>query len=99
MKSFSSASASLETVAVRLRGKIQGVGYRHAAVREGHLIGVRGWVQALPEGDILAVVQGTPDQVDKMLEWMRRGPPGAHVMEFESEVEYTGRRFDRFEQL
>lgn len=98
MKSISS-SASLETVAVRLRGNITGVGYRQAAVREGHLIGVRGWVQALPEGDILAVVQGTPDQVDKMLEWMRHGPPGARVTDFESEVEYTSRRFDRFQQL
>ncbi|VVE30121.1 acylphosphatase [Pandoraea capi] len=98
MKSLST-SASLETVSVRLRGKIQGVGYRQAAVREGHLIGVRGWVQALPEGDILAMVQGTPDQVDKMLEWMRHGPPGARVTDFESEVAYTGRRFDRFEQL
>ncbi|MBN4667968.1 acylphosphatase [Pandoraea nosoerga] len=98
MKSLPPAS-SLETVAVRLRGKITGVGYRQAAVREGHLIGVRGWVQALPEGDIVAMVQGTPDQVDKMLEWMRHGPPGARVTDFESEVEYTSRRFDRFEQL
>ncbi|MCI3203425.1 MULTISPECIES: acylphosphatase [Pandoraea] len=98
MKSLSTRPTR-DTVSVRLRGKIQGVGYRQAAVREGHLIGVRGWVQALPEGDILAMVQGTPDQVDKMLEWMRHGPPGARVTDFESEVAYIGRRFDRFEQL
>lgn len=92
-------STPLETVSVRLRGKLQGVGYRQAAVRQGHLLGVRGWVQALPDGDVIAMVQGTPDQVDRMLEWMRRGPPHARITDFESEVEYTGRRFDRFEQL
>ncbi|GAB3626787.1 acylphosphatase [Pandoraea terrae] len=92
-------STLLETVSVRITGKIHGVGYRQAAVRHGHMLGVRGWIQALPDGTIIGMVQGTPDQVDLMLEWMRRGPPDARVSEVTSEVAYTYRRFDRFEQL
>ena len=65
----------LETVHVTVSGKVQGVGYRHATVRRAHLLGARGWVQNMEDGTVEALVQGTPDQVDHMLEWLRRARP------------------------
>ncbi|QEI04440.1 acylphosphatase [Pigmentiphaga aceris] len=94
----SSPSTSLETVFVRVTGKVQGVGYRLSTVRRAHLIGARGWVRNNDDGSVEATVQGTPDQVDAMLEWLRQGPPGARVTDLTSEVQYVDRRFDRFEQ-
>ena len=88
----------LETVSVHITGRVQGVGYRLATVRRGHMIGVRGWVRNLDDGSVEALVQGTPDQVDLMLEWLRQGPPGARVEEIVSKVEFIDRRYDRFEQ-
>lgn len=93
-----SVSAALETYFVHVTGHVQGVGYRASTVRQAHLLGVRGWVRNMPDGAVHAMVQGTPDQVDHMLEWMRRGPPHAQVDALESRREYTDRRFDRFEQ-
>ncbi|KGE01708.1 acylphosphatase [Achromobacter sp. RTa] len=89
----------IETVRVAISGVVQGVGYRHATVRRAHLLGATGWVQNLPDGTVEAVVQGTPDQVDHMLEWLRRGPPGADVKEVTTSREYTDKRYIRFEQL
>ena len=89
----------LETVHVTISGTVQGVGYRHATVRRAHLLGATGWVQNLPDGTVEALVQGTPDQVDHMLEWLRRGPPGAAVQEVTTRREYTDKRYIRFEQL
>lgn len=89
----------LETVSVRVRGQVQGVGYRAATVRRGHLLGVRGWVQNAPDGSVEAMLQGTPDQIDRMLEWMGKGPPHAVVREITHQPEYIERRFQRFEQL
>ena len=89
----------IETVHVTISGIVQGVGYRHATVRRAHLLGATGWVQNLPDGTVEAVVQGTPDQVDHMLEWLRRGPPGAAVKELTTRQEYTDKRYIRFEQL
>jgi acylphosphatase len=34
-----------------------------------------------------------------MLEWLRRGPPGASVQEITTRREYTDKRYIRFEQL
>ena len=58
----------------------------------------RGWVQNMEDGTVEALVQGTPDQVDHMLEWLRRGP-GAWVAEIVTRREYTDKRYIRFEQL
>ncbi|MEN5166055.1 acylphosphatase [Achromobacter kerstersii] len=88
-----------ETVLVSISGTVQGVGYRHGTVRRAHMLGVTGWVQNLLDGTVEALVQGTPDQVDHMLEWLRRGPPGASVTEITTRREYTDKRYIRFEQV
>ncbi|MDH2239654.1 acylphosphatase [Pigmentiphaga sp. GD03639] len=92
------STAPLETVLVRVTGRVQGVGYRLATVRRAHLVGVGGWVRNNDDGSVEALVQGTPDQVDQMLEWMRQGPPQARVDDLASERQFIDRRFARFEQ-
>lgn len=88
-----------ETVHAVIKGAVQGVGYRHATVRRAHMLGVTGWVQNMEDGTVQAMVQGTPDQVDHMLEWLRRGPPPAVVRELIIERIYADKRYARFEQL
>jgi len=91
--------SNLETLRVMVRGQVQGVGYRASAVRQAHLQRVTGWVRNNADGTVEAIVQGSPDQVDRMLEWMRHGPPAARVTDIETETDLTERRFERFEQL
>lgn len=92
------SGTSLETHSVRVLGHVQGVGYRASAVRQAHMFGVRGWVRNVGDGSVEAIVQGSPDQVDLMLEWMRRGPPAARVTTLDSQRESDDRRFGHFEQ-
>jgi len=89
---------SLETVIVHVTSRVQGVGYRLATVRRAHMVGVGGWVRNNDDGSVEALVQGTADQVDQMLEWMRQGPPQARVDDLSSERQFIDRRFARFEQ-
>ncbi|CAM2196459.1 acylphosphatase [Paraburkholderia sp. A1RI_3L] len=88
----------IETYYVRVRGVVQGVGFRHATVRQAHALGIRGYVANLDDGSVEAVVQGSANQVDRMLSWLRRGPPSARVTEVASEERYTEKRYERFEQ-
>lgn len=88
-----------ETVHAIVKGVVQGVGYRHATVRRAHMLGVTGWVQNMQDGTVEAMVQGTPDQVDHMLEWLRRGPPAAAVHELITERIYADKRYAHFAQL
>ena len=64
---------------VRIRGRVQGVGFRAwtEAMAVDH--GVEGWVRNRRDGSVEAVFAGTEDVVLKMIELCRQGPPGARV--------------------
>lgn len=64
---------------VRIRGSVQGVGYRDATVRQAHALGVAGWVRNRRDGSVEAFVQGTPEAVAAMVHWCHQGPRGARV--------------------
>jgi acylphosphatase len=62
-------------------GRVQGVCFR-AATREAALrAGVRGWVRNLPGRQVEAVLQGERAAVDKVLDFLRMGPPMANVVD------------------
>jgi acylphosphatase len=88
----------IETYYVRVRGTVQGVGFRHATVRQAHALRIRGYVANMEDGSVEAVIQGAANQVDRMLSWLRHGPPSARVTEVTSEERATEKRYERFEQ-
>jgi acylphosphatase len=89
----------LETRLVRVRGRVQGVGYRHACVQQARALGVTGWVRNRMDDSVEAILQGTQRQLTQMCDWMRDDMPAALVEEMDiTEVPPPFPRFDRFEQ-
>ncbi len=76
-------------MAVRVRvlvsGRVQGVFFRATCAELARRVGVGGWVRNLPDGRVEGVFEGAPEQVDAMVEWCRRGPPGARVDDVQAE--------------
>ena len=64
-----------------ITGRVQGVGFRFYMERKAREIGVSGWVRNRRDGSVEAMVQGSPDTVETMITWARRGPPSAVVAE------------------
>jgi acylphosphatase len=64
---------------VRVRGRVQGVGYRAFVMRDALRHGVQGWVRNRRDGSVEAVLSGAPDKVDAVVEACRRGPFAARV--------------------
>lgn len=64
---------------VRIRGSVQGVGYRDATVRQAHALGVAGWVRNRRDGSVEAFVQGTPEAVAALVLWCHDGSSLARV--------------------
>lgn len=71
-------------VAVRVGGRVQGVGFRWFVLRAAEAGGVSGWVRNRDDGDVELRVEGSPGPVAAFLEAVRRGPSGARVERFES---------------
>lgn len=46
---------------------------------EARKYGVSGWVRNLPDDRVEAVFEGEEENVKKLLEFCKRGPPGAKV--------------------
>ncbi|MFP3565639.1 acylphosphatase [Paraburkholderia sp. SIMBA_030] len=90
----------LETRLVRVRGDVQGIGYREACVRRANALGATGWVRNRMDGSVEAMLQGSPEQLAAMCTWLSEGMSAALVDELEvTEVEPPFPRFDRFERL
>jgi acylphosphatase len=78
---------------IGVSGRVQGVGFRDALLREARRLGVTGWVRNRADGSVEAVLQGSPEAVEKIIDWARRGPPAALVATVRTGLPAT--QFDR----
>jgi acylphosphatase len=68
-------------------GRVQGVFYRASARQRAQELGCRGYAHNLPDGRVEVLAVGEPGAVHALVEWLRQGPPAAHVADVEcSEV-------------
>ena len=72
---------------VLVSGVVQGVFFRDTCRRIAGQQGVAGWVRNLPDGRVEAVFEGAPENVDRLVEWSRRGPAVAEVTAVEAREE------------
>lgn len=78
-------AATSATRLLRVHGRVQRVGYRHAFAQEAARLGLRGWVRNRRDGTVEALVHGDPDDVVRMIHWAGLGPPAAQVDRVEVE--------------
>lgn len=64
---------------VTVSGRVQGVSFRVATRERARSRGVAGWVRNCGGGTVEAVFEGPEDSVGSLVDWCRRGPPGAEV--------------------
>ena len=63
----------------RVYGEVQGVGFRYATVRAATAMGLSGHVRNAHDGSVEVVAEGSPEALERLEAWLRRGPPGAVV--------------------
>lgn len=64
---------------VLVSGRVQGVFFRQRTIRLARSTDCAGWVRNLDDGRLEAVFEGTPEAVERMVGWCRRGPELAVV--------------------
>ncbi|MFH1894613.1 MAG: acylphosphatase [Patescibacteria group bacterium] len=76
---------------VFVSGQVQRVFFRHGTKEKAKELGVFGWVRNLPDNRVEAIFEGDMDNVERMIEWTRRGPRFAKVENLIADFEnYTG---------
>ncbi len=66
-------------VHITVRGVVQGVGFRMYTQSEANRLELRGYVRNLPDGSVKIVAEGPADDVERLVEWAKHGPPAAVV--------------------
>jgi acylphosphatase len=59
---------------IKITGRVQGVGYRHAAMTTARFQGIKGIVKNLSDGSVYIEAEGTRNQLDEYVKWCRTGP-------------------------
>ena len=95
-RSPSSAYAGSRAAArATVTGRVQGVGFREAAVRRARELAVTGWVRNAGDGTVSVHAEGTPPSLAEFVRFLGEGPRGAAV----SGVELEPARVEGHEQF
>lgn len=87
------------TRSLRIRGLVQGVGFRWALSDQAVRLGVSGWVRNRRDRSVEALLQGAPAAVDALIAWAETGPPAARVNSIDIEEIRDHELLTGFEQL
>lgn len=73
-------------VQLRVMGRVQGVAFRHWARGQARALGVEGWVRNNPDGSVAALVIGTEEAVEKMVDRIWQGSGAAAVRDVSAQM-------------
>jgi acylphosphatase len=64
-------------------GRVQGVFFRASAREQAHALGLRGYARNLHDGRVEVLAVGDVQALERLGEWLKHGPPHAHVESLE----------------
>jgi acylphosphatase len=83
-------------VHIRVKGRVQGVGFRSHVEYHALQIGVLGWVRNIGWDTVETVAEGSREQIDQFIEMVKTGPRASRVDEAQVEYEPPTGRLDAF---
>jgi acylphosphatase len=87
----------MKRLAIHVKGRVQGVGYR-AFLHNGVVpLGVGGYVRNLSDGSVEIIAEGTEAQLNEVLKKARAGSPFSEVTDMTVVEEKPTGEFETFE--
>ena len=83
-------TAERAQVRATVRGAVQGVGFRVFVKAKARGLDVDGWVANRSDGSVDVVAEGRRPDLERLVERLREGPPGAVVRDVEVHFEPAG---------
>ncbi len=66
-------------VMIEVSGRVQGVGFRYQTQNKAVELGVTGFAQNRPNGNVYIEAEAESEALMEFVHWCRKGPPWAHV--------------------
>ena len=74
-----------------ISGLVQGVNFRFYTRQKAQALGIGGWVRNLRDGRVEVVAEGSEERIKHLIDFLKKGPPGAKVVNVEiKEEDYKG---------
>jgi len=83
-------------VRIFVSGRVQGVFFRVETRYEAMKRNVAGWVRNTSGGRVEAIFEGEREDVEKLIDFCRKGPSGARVTKVDVQWEEYSREFKDF---
>ena len=89
--------SEITTFRLRIKGEVQGVGYREWAIAEASARGLAGWIRNRSDGSVELLISGPDATIKDMLGACTQGPPLARVanIDIHNETELPPAGFSR----
>ncbi len=65
--------------AIKVEGRVQGVGFRFYTVQKAHELGIKGFVENKPDGSVYIEDEGIENHLLEFVQWCHKGPSWARV--------------------
>ncbi|MGC8546679.1 MAG: acylphosphatase [Thermoplasmata archaeon] len=63
------------------RGIVQGIGFRERTRRMAKSLNIRGWIKNNVDGSVEGIFQGTPEDIEKLINFCENSIPDAMISE------------------
>ena len=71
----------MPTIHLLVKGNVQGVFYRATAKKVAENLQLTGWIKNTKDGNVEAIVTGEEEKLEEFLNWCKKGPQKATVVE------------------
>jgi len=78
-------------------GIVQGVFFRAHTRDVARSLNLTGWVRNLHDGRVEVIAEGPKNNIERLIEWTHKGPPGAQVDNVEIHWDDATGEFKNFE--
>ena len=79
-----------------IAGRVQGVFFRASVSSIARGLQINGFVRNLADGSVELVGEGEEEALNRLIDWCRKGPPGAYVDQVETQWGEPTNKFSSF---
>jgi len=69
-------------VHIFVSGRVQGIFFRENTKKKAEKLAISGWVKNLRDGRLEAIFEGDRENIEKMVNWAKKGPIWAKIDDF-----------------